>query len=191
MLSESWLAEEEGTVALPHRDRGADNCQELGGSRGARTWSITGDYENRLPRGRTYVRNGSVLDLQIAKGEVIAAVAGSGALPTSRSPLRQSREHAGNPSAGIAPEQSTRWSSSRRAAWPRRWTGSVGKAMLVSVAAGNQAILQRPDWADMCNTPRRRSMVLAPGSTKSPSFSSSCEVWMKMNCSPLPDRMLL
>ena len=28
------------------------------------------DYENRLPRGRTYVRNGSVVDLQIAKGEV-------------------------------------------------------------------------------------------------------------------------
>ena len=27
------------------------------------------DYENRLPRGRTYVRNGSVVDLQIAKGQ--------------------------------------------------------------------------------------------------------------------------
>jgi uncharacterized Zn finger protein len=35
------------------------------------------DYENRLPRGRSYVRNGSVLDLQIAKGEVAAMVAGS------------------------------------------------------------------------------------------------------------------
>src|SRR3954465_14778856 len=35
------------------------------------------DYENRLPRGRTYVRNGSVLDLRIAKGEVAAMVAGS------------------------------------------------------------------------------------------------------------------
>src|SRR5450759_2266887 len=35
------------------------------------------DYEYRLPRGRTYVRNGSVLDLQIAKGEVVAMVAGS------------------------------------------------------------------------------------------------------------------
>ena len=33
------------------------------------------DYENRLPRGRTYVRNGSVVDLQIAKGEVAAMVA--------------------------------------------------------------------------------------------------------------------
>src|SRR5260370_7874626 len=35
------------------------------------------DYANRLPRGRTYVRNGSVVDLQIAKGEVVAMVAGS------------------------------------------------------------------------------------------------------------------
>src|SRR5256714_436435 len=35
------------------------------------------DYENRLPRGRSYVRNGSVVDLQIAKGEVAAIVAGS------------------------------------------------------------------------------------------------------------------
>lgn len=35
------------------------------------------DYENRLPRGRTYVRNGSVVDLQIAKGEVSAFVSGS------------------------------------------------------------------------------------------------------------------
>ncbi len=36
-----------------------------------------GDYANRLPRGRTYVRNGSVIDLQIAFGEVKALVSGS------------------------------------------------------------------------------------------------------------------
>lgn len=35
------------------------------------------DYANRLPRGRTYVRNGSVVDLQIAKGKISAMVAGS------------------------------------------------------------------------------------------------------------------
>ena len=35
------------------------------------------DYANRLPRGRTYVRNGSVVDLQIAPGEVSARVSGS------------------------------------------------------------------------------------------------------------------
>jgi uncharacterized Zn finger protein len=35
------------------------------------------DYANRLPRGRTYVRNGSVIDLQIAPGVVSAIVSGS------------------------------------------------------------------------------------------------------------------
>ena len=35
------------------------------------------DYENRLPRGRTYVRNGSVIDLKIAEGAVQALVMGS------------------------------------------------------------------------------------------------------------------
>ena len=35
------------------------------------------DYESRLPRGRTYVRNGSVVDLQIAPGRITAIVSGS------------------------------------------------------------------------------------------------------------------
>jgi uncharacterized Zn finger protein len=35
------------------------------------------DYANRLPRGRTYVRNGSVLDLQVGPGCVTALVNGS------------------------------------------------------------------------------------------------------------------
>ena len=35
------------------------------------------DYANRLPRGRTYVRNGSVIDLQIGPGEIKALVSGS------------------------------------------------------------------------------------------------------------------
>ena len=35
------------------------------------------DYASRLPRGRSYVRNGLVIDLQIAKGKVRAVVSGS------------------------------------------------------------------------------------------------------------------
>jgi uncharacterized Zn finger protein len=35
------------------------------------------DYENRLPRGRTYVRNGSVVHLDIRPGEIEAIVSGS------------------------------------------------------------------------------------------------------------------
>ena len=35
------------------------------------------DYANRLPRGRSYVRNGSVVDLQISPGAITAFVSGS------------------------------------------------------------------------------------------------------------------
>src|SRR3954462_15151884 len=35
------------------------------------------DFENRLPRGRTYVRSGAVLDLQVVSGKVTALVSGS------------------------------------------------------------------------------------------------------------------
>lgn len=36
-----------------------------------------GDYSNRLPRGRSYVRHGAVIDLRIEEGEVRARVQGS------------------------------------------------------------------------------------------------------------------
>jgi uncharacterized Zn finger protein len=35
------------------------------------------DYANRLPRGRSYVKNGAVIDLQIGQGKVTAVVVGS------------------------------------------------------------------------------------------------------------------
>lgn len=47
---------------------GASWCQNL---------EAYSDYESRLPRGRTYARNGSILDLQIAEGHVRALVSGS------------------------------------------------------------------------------------------------------------------
>jgi uncharacterized Zn finger protein len=64
------------------------------------------DFANRLPRGRTYVRNGSVLDLAIGKGKVDAYVAGS-ELYTVR--------------IGIAPLAKARW---RRVV--TRCTGRIG-----------------------------------------------------------------
>ncbi len=41
------------------------------------------DYENRLPRGRMYARNGSVIDLKIKPGEVQAQVMGSSLYTTT------------------------------------------------------------------------------------------------------------
>lgn len=39
------------------------------------------DYENRLPRGRSYVRSGAVIDLEIERGKVTALVVGSRSKP--------------------------------------------------------------------------------------------------------------
>ncbi|OQX14860.1 MAG: hypothetical protein BWK76_14055 [Desulfobulbaceae bacterium A2] len=39
------------------------------------------DYDNRLPRGRSYVRSGAVLDLKIEAGRITAQVSGSHAKP--------------------------------------------------------------------------------------------------------------
>jgi len=39
------------------------------------------DYENRIGRGRSYVRHGAVLDLQVREGEIAALVQGSRAKP--------------------------------------------------------------------------------------------------------------
>ncbi len=56
------------------------------GSKIAKTWwaiawnknlESYADYDNRISRGRSYVRNGFVLDLQLEKGQVTALVQGS------------------------------------------------------------------------------------------------------------------
>jgi len=39
------------------------------------------DYANRISRGRSYIRNGAVMDLKITTGKVTALVQGSGARP--------------------------------------------------------------------------------------------------------------
>jgi uncharacterized Zn finger protein len=64
----------------------------IAGNKIAKTWwgiawnknlESYADYSNRIERGRAYVRNGFVLDLQIEPGVVAAIVAGSGRNPYS------------------------------------------------------------------------------------------------------------
>src|SRR6266567_4485084 len=66
-----------GEVAAPVRIEGRIIAKSFWGKSWCTNLERYSDYENRLPRGRTYVRNGSVLDLRIAKGDVAAMVAGS------------------------------------------------------------------------------------------------------------------
>jgi uncharacterized Zn finger protein len=81
-----------GAVVSPVRIEGRQIARSFWGKAWCDNLESYRDYENRLPRGRTYVRNGSVIDLQIAPGEVHALVNGSELYETSVSirPLAQS-----------------------------------------------------------------------------------------------------
>lgn len=57
--------------------RGTEIATTFWGSSWCENLERYSDFSNRLPRGRTYVRNGSVIDLQIAPGKVSALVSGS------------------------------------------------------------------------------------------------------------------
>ena len=98
------------------------------------------DYANRLPRGRTYVRNGSVVDLQIVKGEVVAFVSGSELYKIK---------------IGIAPVAARRWRSICRDC-----SGTIDS--LVEASARR---LAKGGWtgcagrATACSGPRRRDQV--------------------------------
>ena len=109
------------------------------------------DYENRLPRGRTYVRNGSVVDLRIAPGEVTALVSGS-SLYTVK--------------AQISPVPKSRWSAIRNDC-----AGAIDSLVELLQGRFSKGVMERicregaglfptpkeitftcscPDWAAMC-----------------------------------------
>src|SRR5476651_1551455 len=67
----------QGRTVAPVRIEGRTITKSFWGKSWCVNLEAYSDYENRLPRGRTYVRNGSVLDLQIAPGKVTALVMGS------------------------------------------------------------------------------------------------------------------
>ena len=131
------------------------------------------DYENRVPRGRTYVRNGSVVDLQIAKGKVTAMVAGSSLykINITIAPVAAARWK-----AICRQELSILWLSSCRAAWPRvLWTGSVGRATVCFRHLRKSSCPAAVRTGQTCaNTLRQHFMASVPGSTKSLNFSSCC-----------------
>ena len=66
-----------GQAIAPVRIEGRKIAKSFWGQSWCTNLERYSDFANRLPRGRTYVRNGSVVDLQIAKGELAAMVAGS------------------------------------------------------------------------------------------------------------------
>jgi uncharacterized Zn finger protein len=66
-----------GTKLAPVTIEGRTIARTFWGQAWCRHLESFSDYANRLPRGRTYVRNGSVIDLQIAPGKITTQVMGS------------------------------------------------------------------------------------------------------------------
>ena len=109
------------------------------------------DYSNRMPRGRSYVRNGSVLHLDIRQGEVEALVSGSSLYKVK---------------VRIKPVDKKRWAALCRAS-----AGSIGSLMELLQGKLSERVMgimthretglfpspkeielacSCPDWADMC-----------------------------------------
>ena len=109
-----------------------------------------GDYANRLPRGRTYVRNGSVVDLRVTAGLVSAQVSGSQLYQTS---------------VRVSPLPAPRW-----AAVVERHAGQVSS--LVDLLQGKLP-------ASLLKSLSERSSGLFPGPTELV-FACSCPDWAVM-----------
>lgn len=109
------------------------------------------DYANRLPRGRTYVRNGSVVDLQIRPGEIHALVSGSSlyTVKLNISPVAQNRWKAicGDCAGGID-------------SLVELLQGKFSKGVMERICRQSQGLFPAPseiklscscpDWAGMC-----------------------------------------
>lgn len=76
-LKEIASAEKKGKSFNPVVINGRNIANTFWGKAWCQNLEAYSDYVNRLPRGRTYARNGSVIDLQITKGKVVAKVMGS------------------------------------------------------------------------------------------------------------------
>src|SRR6185437_4067704 len=71
------LLKKKGQAVQPVVLEGRTITKTFWGNAWCKNLETYSDYENRLPRGRTYVRNGSVIDLNVGKGEIKALVSGS------------------------------------------------------------------------------------------------------------------
>jgi uncharacterized Zn finger protein len=71
------LAQKEKRVLAPIKLAGRTIAASFWGLAWCDNLESYSDFANRLPRGRSYIRNGSVIDLQIERGKVKALVSGS------------------------------------------------------------------------------------------------------------------
>lgn len=108
------------------------------------------DYANRLPRGRSYVRNGSVCHLEIRGGEVEALVSGTSLYRVSIS---------------IKPLPATRWKAVKRSC-----AGRIGSLIDLLRGKLDQGVME-------VVTHRREGLFPLPGEMK---FDCDCPDWAGM-----------
>ena len=79
MKAEKEIAarQKKGIALHPVRVEGLKIARTFWGEEWCRNLESYRDYENRLPRGRSYVRSGSVIDLEVQPGKVEALVVGT------------------------------------------------------------------------------------------------------------------
>ncbi|MDE1463808.1 hypothetical protein [Spartinivicinus poritis] len=109
------------------------------------------DFSNRLPRGRTYIRNGSVCHLDIQKGKIVAKVSGSDIYDINIS---------------IIPLSQTRWQAIKRTCAGEVGSilellqGKLSNNVMTAVTDPTSGLFPQPndiklncdcpDWATMC-----------------------------------------
>jgi uncharacterized Zn finger protein len=109
------------------------------------------DFANRLPRGRTYVRNGSVIDLTITAGEVHAQVVGSSLYKVGVSVIAVPRRRWQSISADCAGSIDS---------LVELLQGRLSRAVMERICSPNTGLFPAPreiqfscscpDWASMC-----------------------------------------
>ncbi len=140
-----------GRVVRPVEIEGRAIARTFWGEAWCENLEAYSDYENRLPRGRTYVRNGSVIDLQIEAGRVRALVNGTSIYDVKIS---------------IAPLSATRWGAIKNACAGKidsvveLLRGSISKGVMEVVTREGEGLFPSPreislscscpDWAEMC-----------------------------------------
>jgi uncharacterized Zn finger protein len=109
------------------------------------------DFENRLPRGRSYVRNGSVVNLQIEKGRIKALVSGSSLYEIQIDIAALPKQH------WLALKQQC---AGKIGTLVELLQGKLSKAVMEMVTDRDQGLFPKPkeikmrcscpDWAGMC-----------------------------------------
>ncbi|HUX38348.1 MAG TPA: hypothetical protein VMV44_10645 [Rectinemataceae bacterium] len=140
-----------GELAKPVRIEGKAIAKSFWGKAWCKNLEGYSDFSNRLPRGRTYVRNGSVCHLEILPGEVRARVSGSELYtvtikikPLGPKAWNEFKDRCTGKIASILDLLGGKLADGVMAEVTDRQTGLFPKPREISLNCSC------PDWADMC-----------------------------------------